>query len=88
MSGTTAHGRKKEVGVQMMNAQVARMLNIPNKNPSELQQETLDHIGSTYDLSDFQPMNSKYGPISGMTDWERLLRAYDLGLLRPLDLYK
>lgn len=30
---------------------------------------------------DVTPMNTKYGPISGMSEGERLLRAYRLGLL-------
>ncbi len=84
-SEETQMGRKKEVGLQRMDRQAEMLLSIPKKKPTEAQQELLDHIGSTFDLTDFTPMNSKYGPTSGMTAWERLIRAFQMDLLdRPL----
>ncbi len=82
----TQLGRKKEVGVRTLDSTTARMLNIPTKKkPDAGQADLLRRIEATMDLSDFTPMNSKYGPVSGMAEWERLIRAYEMGLLRMRD---
>ena len=79
----TELGRKKEVGLKKMDSQAAKMLNVPSRKPSQKEQELLDHIQDCFDTTEVTPMNTKYGPISGMTEWERLIRAYDFGLLLP-----
>ncbi|KAK9816102.1 hypothetical protein WJX74_003195 [Apatococcus lobatus] len=83
----TQQGKQKEVGVRgALDSTTARMLNIPtNKKPDAGQAKLLEYIRNTFDLSDFTPMNSTYGPISGMAEWERLIRAHALDLLRIKD---
>lgn len=78
---TTQQGRIKEVGVKQMDRQAAKMLNISTKKPTRDQEDLLGYIMVMFETGDVTPMNSKYGPISGMTEWERLIRAYEFGLL-------
>ena len=46
--------------------------------------ELVQQIKGTCDLTDFTPMNQKYGPMSGISIGQRLIRAYRLGLLLSL----
>ena len=43
----------------------------------------LAHIHETCDLTDCTPMNNRYGPLSGISIGQRIIRAYRLGLLPP-----
>ena len=43
----------------------------------------VQQIKDTCDLTDFTLMNQKYGPMSGISIWQRMIRAYRLGLLSP-----
>jgi len=47
------------------------------------QQALVREISSKYDLRDFSPTNSRYGPCNGISPGERLIRAYNLNLLKP-----
>lgn len=81
----TAAGRRQEVGLttETLNATVRRSLNVPldKDRLSQNDKEELDEVRRTHETDDVTPMNAKYGPISGMSEGERLLRAYRLGLL-------
>lgn len=82
----TAGGRQREVGVRAsgLDAVVRRQLNIPldrdRLTPDD--RALLAEVHRTHDTDDVTPMNVAYGPISGMSEGERVLRAYRLGLLR------
>lgn len=83
-----ATGRRREVGIAKLDGTTAKMLNIPkdkDRIKSEADKQLLQHVKATHDLSDFSPMNACYGPHSGISEGERLIRAYKLGLLRPKD---
>lgn len=83
----TQAGKIKEVGFAKLDSTTARMLNIPADSKKDADQQRLvQFIEATHDLSDFTPMNSKYGPHSGMSKAMRLVRAYNLGLLKPISI--
>lgn len=81
----TEAGRRQEVGVQKqaLDATVRRQLNIPldSERLGEEDRSLLRRVREEFDTRDVTPMNSKYGPISGMSEGERVLRAYRMGLL-------
>ena len=83
----SAAGRKQEVGVQTetLDPTVRRSLNIPldRERLSASDMALLKEVRANYYTEDVTPMNAKYGPISGISEGERLLRAYRLGLLSP-----
>lgn len=84
-SKKAASGRKREVGIRELDSTTARMLNIPSQKKQyvpEDMRKLLQHIHEVFDLDDFTPMNTKYGPHSGISSNERLIRAYNFGLLR------
>lgn len=71
------------MSTETLNAEVRRSLNIPldKDRLSDKDIEDLAEVRRTHHTEDVTPMNNKYGPISGMSEGERLLRAYRLGLL-------
>ncbi|RYZ25398.1 MAG: hypothetical protein EOP01_10410 [Propionibacteriaceae bacterium] len=82
-----ATGRKQEVGGlrQALDSATRRSLNVvPDAaRLSEAERGLLEEVGRDHDTEDVTPMNARYGPISGMSEGERVLRAYRMGLLRP-----
>lgn len=50
---------------------------------TDMDRTLLAHIHETCDLTDCTPMNNRYGPLSGISIGERIIRAYRLGLLPP-----
>lgn len=75
---TTAHGKAQAVGAKQLDDSTTSMLGIkPDAQvlfPEGL--ELVQHIKETCDLTDFTPMNRKYGPMS--VDKHRA--AYDQSL--------
>lgn len=81
----SAFGRKRQVGIteSQLSSQMKRDLNIPEDEDRLTEEEWLlvDGIRRTHDLSDYSPGNQRFGPHCGMSPGERLIRAYNLGLL-------
>ena len=81
----SAFGRKRQVGLEdvQFGKTAKRMLCIPEDEDRLTTEDRLlvDRIRRTHDLSDYGPGNQRYGPHSGMSPGERLIRAYNLGLL-------
>ena len=79
----TATGRQQEVGVAQLDKSTVNMLNVKADadvlSPGEW--ALVEHIKATCNLRDFKPFNVQYGPVSGISTGQRLIRAYDLGLL-------
>ena len=81
----SAFGRKRQVGLEdsQFGKTAKRMLCIPEDEDRLTAEDWLlvDRIRRTHDLSDYGPGNQRFGPHSGMSPGERLIRAYNLGLL-------
>lgn len=78
------HAEEKEVGQGGMDASSQKSLGIKSDKDvlTEQQMVLVRDIKRSYDLRDFTATNNKYGPASGLSPGERLLRAYKLGLLQ------
>lgn len=78
--------RLKTSGAQDLDKATIYMLGIkPDAqvlSPEDL--ELVQQIKNNHDMTDFTPMNQKYGPMSGISVGQRMIRAYKLGLLLPL----
>ncbi len=79
----TVRGKAQEVGVKELDKSTVHMLGIKTDvqvlSPQDLQ--LVQYIQETCDLGDFEPMNQRYGPMSGISTGQRMIRAYNLGLL-------
>lgn len=76
----------QEVGVKKLDKTTVHMLGIrPDTQVMSLTHlQVVQHIQDTHDLADFNPMNHKYGPMSGISIGQRTIRAYRLGLLAQM----
>ena len=79
----TMQGKAQEVGAKELDKTTVHMLGIrPDTQVMSLADlQLVQHIQDTHDLADFNPMNHRYGPMSGISIGQRMIRAYRLGLL-------
>lgn len=79
------HAEEKQAGHGELDRTFQRSLGIKEDKDvlTEDQRELVRRIHEMYDLRDFTATNNRYGPASGISRGERLIRAYELGLLRP-----
>ena len=76
--------KEKEAGAPDLDPSSQRALGIRRDKDvlSAEQQALVRKIRSEFVLTDFTTTNNAYGPASGISPGERLIRAYKLGLLR------